>query len=487
MGLCRWPRVKMADGEFSPMLWGLGRRAVIVLPSQLIAGMPAERRATLLAHELAHYRRGDQWIRLLELVVTGLFWWHPIVWWARREIEIAEEQCCDAWVVEQCSGDRRRYAEALLDTVDYLSTGGRRSIPSVASGVGYVRLLRRRLRTILKGGLPKHLSARGRICVALIAVVALPIHPRLLSSAPLVASSAVAASTRVVELELERFSARNRAGSGPVRADALTLSASRIGEYGGSIPYSVAESTAVNWATAISPNGRYEISVRDGYDVELRDMVGNTTVDFPPQQLTCLAFSPESSTFVCGGEDGAVRLCDSATGAEIKRICQLKGPILSAAFSADGQWVAAGSQAGTVEVHGLISFEGMPLVITNKAGAVRCVRFSPDGHYLAIATDNWLRSEPGIVNIWDLWSHRHLATLNFPKAVGAVEFSGDGTLLAADWTGMVIRQSIFGGQAIGQTQIPKDLVSAASFSADTRVLEALIEARDPIHTASAEF
>jgi len=34
-----------------------------------------------------------------KIVVIGLYWWHPVVWWALREIHEAEEQCCDAWVV----------------------------------------------------------------------------------------------------------------------------------------------------------------------------------------------------------------------------------------------------------------------------------------------------------------------------------------------------------------------------------------------------
>src|SRR5437773_1721665 len=78
-------------------------------------------RATLIAHELAHYRRGDHWVRVFELVVSGIFWWNPVVWWARRQIEIAEEECCDAWVIEQFPDTPRWYAEALLETIDFLS------------------------------------------------------------------------------------------------------------------------------------------------------------------------------------------------------------------------------------------------------------------------------------------------------------------------------------------------------------------------------
>ena len=48
--------------------------------------LDATAQEAILAHELAHVRRKDHWVRLLELVVTTLFWWHPAVWWACRRI-----------------------------------------------------------------------------------------------------------------------------------------------------------------------------------------------------------------------------------------------------------------------------------------------------------------------------------------------------------------------------------------------------------------
>ena len=58
-----------------------------------------EQRDAVLIHELAHLKRRDHWVRRLEAVVLGLDWWNPVAWWARREIEKAEEECCNAWIV----------------------------------------------------------------------------------------------------------------------------------------------------------------------------------------------------------------------------------------------------------------------------------------------------------------------------------------------------------------------------------------------------
>ncbi len=150
IGARRTPRVWVLDATMSPILWGVGSRTRVIFPADLLDRIDAEARATLLTHELAHYHRGDHWVRLVEFMVTGLFWWHPAVWIARREIEIAEEHCCDAWVVGQFPGQPRRYAEALLDTIDFLSESRPRVAP-VATGLGQAPFLRQRIRMIMSG------------------------------------------------------------------------------------------------------------------------------------------------------------------------------------------------------------------------------------------------------------------------------------------------------------------------------------------------
>jgi hypothetical protein len=134
----------------------------LLLPLQLINRIDAERRAALIAHELAHWRRGDYLVRWLELIVTAAFWWDPLVWLARRELREAEEQLCDAWVVWVLPDARRAYAAALVDTVEYLSERSplRPALPPLASGFGEVRNLKRRIVMIMSGRGTRRLSPR---------------------------------------------------------------------------------------------------------------------------------------------------------------------------------------------------------------------------------------------------------------------------------------------------------------------------------------
>lgn len=175
LGLRRCPSVWLLPGPVSPMLWTRGA-AKLLLPLELLQRLPAEEVQTLLAHELAHYKRRDHWVRHLELLATGLYWWHPVVWWARRQLREVEELCCDAWVVWALPRAARAYARALIETVDFLSET-RAVLPAAASGIGHIQGLKRRVTMILKGNTPRALSLGGLIAVLGLGAVLLPLLP----------------------------------------------------------------------------------------------------------------------------------------------------------------------------------------------------------------------------------------------------------------------------------------------------------------------
>src|SRR5262249_5037859 len=99
LGLRHCPGAWLVRGQGSPGAWPVGGGVRLFLPADLLDRLTEGQRQALLVHELAHLRRRDHWVRLLEVVTGALYWWHPAVWWARRELREAEEQCCDAWVV----------------------------------------------------------------------------------------------------------------------------------------------------------------------------------------------------------------------------------------------------------------------------------------------------------------------------------------------------------------------------------------------------
>lgn len=144
LGIARVPRVTLVDANISPLIW-CGWRPTLVLPIRLWTQLDANGRKAILCHELAHLRRRDHWLVWLELLVTTLYWWHPLAWWARRRISEEADTCCDAWVTWLMPRSRRAYAEALLKTRNFIDTRSAATpMPSMAvASPGFKRFARR--------------------------------------------------------------------------------------------------------------------------------------------------------------------------------------------------------------------------------------------------------------------------------------------------------------------------------------------------------
>ena len=94
----RLPELRSLNCVDSPFVWCAGHRATIVLPEQRLREPDPRGLSLILAHELAHLRRRDHWVRGVELIVSVVCWWNPLVWLIRRQIHQSEDLCCDAWV-----------------------------------------------------------------------------------------------------------------------------------------------------------------------------------------------------------------------------------------------------------------------------------------------------------------------------------------------------------------------------------------------------
>jgi beta-lactamase regulating signal transducer with metallopeptidase domain len=103
--------LRLVDGLDSPVTTGF-LRPVVLLPTALAARMPVELVEALLAHELAHVRRHDYLVNLLQCVVEALLFYHPATWWLSRRIRIEREQVADALAADAI-GSPRRLAIAL--------------------------------------------------------------------------------------------------------------------------------------------------------------------------------------------------------------------------------------------------------------------------------------------------------------------------------------------------------------------------------------
>jgi TonB family protein len=111
MGVRRHVRLLSSARVLVPAVIGWIRPAIL-LPAAVLSGMPAAHLDAILAHELAHIRRSDFLVNVLQSAAEVLLFYHPAVWWVSRQIRVERELCADDLAVA-ISGDRVTYATAL--------------------------------------------------------------------------------------------------------------------------------------------------------------------------------------------------------------------------------------------------------------------------------------------------------------------------------------------------------------------------------------
>jgi|GEM_PF-1033595 len=87
-------------------------RPVVLVPASCLTGLSTMQIEAILAHELAHIRRHDYLVSVLQSVIETLLFYHPAVWWVSKQVRRERECCCDELAVA-VGGDRLAYARAL--------------------------------------------------------------------------------------------------------------------------------------------------------------------------------------------------------------------------------------------------------------------------------------------------------------------------------------------------------------------------------------
>ncbi len=112
LGIRREVRVRQSKQVKVPMVVGY-LRPLILLPLGVVSGLSAAQVEAVLAHELAHIRRHDYLVNLLQTLMETVCFYHPAVWWLSSRIRHEREHCCDELAV-QTVGSRADYGRALL-------------------------------------------------------------------------------------------------------------------------------------------------------------------------------------------------------------------------------------------------------------------------------------------------------------------------------------------------------------------------------------
>jgi beta-lactamase regulating signal transducer with metallopeptidase domain len=110
-GLTRDIRLALSSRISTPMVVGW-LRPMLLVPVGILTDMDPVGLEALLVHELAHIRRHDYFLNVLQCLVEILLFYHPAVWWISRRVRVERELCCDDVAVAWCA-DPLLYAETL--------------------------------------------------------------------------------------------------------------------------------------------------------------------------------------------------------------------------------------------------------------------------------------------------------------------------------------------------------------------------------------
>ncbi|MHC5002599.1 MAG: M56 family metallopeptidase, partial [Planctomycetota bacterium] len=121
-------RVPTALGWLQPL---------VLLPAELLTGLSEAQIRALLVHELAHVRRADYIVNILQSIVEAVLFYHPAVWIVSRGIRAERECCCDETAVA-LTGDRLAYARTLADLAAWrLAAGPRLELSTLGGSLMY--------------------------------------------------------------------------------------------------------------------------------------------------------------------------------------------------------------------------------------------------------------------------------------------------------------------------------------------------------------
>jgi bla regulator protein blaR1 len=121
LGISAMPKFRLTCRKISPMVIGILKPCVI-MPVAILSGLTTGQVEAILVHELAHIRRFDHVVMILQTVATQILFFHPVAWYLSREINRERENCCDDIVMNTFS-DPINYIKALT-MIQELNVGG---------------------------------------------------------------------------------------------------------------------------------------------------------------------------------------------------------------------------------------------------------------------------------------------------------------------------------------------------------------------------
>lgn len=168
--------VRVSSSIWTPLVTGLFR-PVILLPPAVVRSLNSGELKAVLIHELQHVVRRDFMQECALVLVQILYFFHPCVWLANRQLRRLREQSCDEATIAILDGQRTEYGSGFVKVAELLT----KPTPQFTFGiVDSGELPSSRLRRILdpKLRIGRGISWSGLALIVLLGLVLIPLSAR---------------------------------------------------------------------------------------------------------------------------------------------------------------------------------------------------------------------------------------------------------------------------------------------------------------------
>lgn len=119
IGLRRVPKVAVSSTIATPAVFGVFR-PMLLMPTANLDTLSRRDGRHILLHELAHIKRRDPLVHTVNLLLQIVYWFNPLLWLVRKQLQHLRELCCDATVAKVLKENTIAYRETLLETAKRL-------------------------------------------------------------------------------------------------------------------------------------------------------------------------------------------------------------------------------------------------------------------------------------------------------------------------------------------------------------------------------
>ncbi len=409
---------RVSDKVDSPIAFGIFK-PVIMLPYGFLERLSEKEQDAILAHELAHHVRKDTLVNWLQLLLTAVWWFNPVVWILNHEIRKIREDCCDDLLLLNGIASNDEYCETLLRAAAVQT----RPV-CLAASVGLaepMHPLGGRIRRIMDRTLFRtaRLSHIGLAIIVILACAILPVFltqsgQRLLhrqtETYELVPTNYAFKS---VSTPLQAAQGETILGYGTLQAmdcsadGRLLITAGGLGVFVWDL--NVSKTEPVRWCPiddetihciALSPNSqRIAMGSESGnltvWDINQWEKL-YTKSAHGKWQINETVFSPDGKYVLTGGEEGIVKMWESSTGDFVHSYRVRDKVVSDLVFSPDGSKILAGyERSGKAYLWDTWS-EKLIRTFQSNSGMKKAVAFMPDGENMLLTASDYSVSLIGI-------------------------------------------------------------------------------------------